>query len=152
RGLIYADGAGAYQPTGRFRDCALARVVVPLSRARAKELIAAARRGAARINADWDQNPFLIETMVVSGSYMGRQDPLPELMLWRGLHRTRQMRARHWKPLVSKGDALRQILATMKVLSSFIVVRIVPDKQDVPRPFSVVFQAGEHVTESSLPA
>ena len=75
-GLIFAnDRRGCYRPTERFREFALARVVVPLSRMRAKELIAAACRVATRINADWDRNPFLIETIVVSGSYMSRRDP-----------------------------------------------------------------------------
>jgi len=152
-GLIFADDrGGCYRPTERFREFALARVVVPLSRARAKELIATACRVATRINADWDRNPFLIETIVVSGSYMSRRDPLQELLLWLVLRRRPQMRARNWKPWVSKGDALRQILAKVKALSSFIVVRIVSDKQNVPRPFSVVFQASEHMIDSSMPA
>jgi hypothetical protein len=152
-GLILGDDrGGCYCPTERFREFALARVVVPLSRARAKELIATACRVATRINADWDRNPFLIETIVVSGSYMSRRDPLQELLLWLVLRRRSQIRARNWNPWVSKGDGLRQILAKVKALSSFIVVRIVSDKQNVPRPFSVVFQASEHVIESSLPA
>lgn len=151
-GLILADDSGCYRATERFREFALARVVVPLSRARAKELIATACRVATRINADWDRNPFLIETIVVSGSYMSRRDPLPELLLWLVLRRRPQTKARNRKPWVSKGDALRQILAKMKVLSSFMVVRIVSDKQNVPRPFSVAFQANDHTLESSLPA
>ena len=81
---------------------------------------------------------------MVSGSYMSRRDPLPELLLWLALRRRPQMRARNRIPWVSKGDALRQILAKMKALSSFIVVRIVSDKQNVPRPFSVVFQERAH--------
>jgi hypothetical protein len=40
----------------------------------------------------------------------------------------------------------------MNALSSFIVVRIVADRQAVERPFSVVFQASEAMVESSLPA
>jgi hypothetical protein len=38
---------------------------------------------------------------------------------------------------------LRQIVAAMKALSSFIVVRVVADLQGVHRPFSVVFEADE---------
>ena len=51
-GLIFADDSGGcYRPTERFREFAVARVVVPLSRVRARELIATACRVATRINA-----------------------------------------------------------------------------------------------------
>jgi hypothetical protein len=151
-GLLHPDGTGGYRATQRFREYALARVVVPLSRARAKALIDRARGIAARINADWARNPFLIKMVAVSGSYMSRRDPLRELSLWLVLRRRPQPRAPRWRPPLDEGDALRQILAAMNSLSSFIVVRIVPDRRGVQRPFSVVFQANEDAIESSLPA
>lgn len=151
-GLLHPDGTGGYCVTERFREYALACVVVPLSRARAKALIDKACGIAASINADWARNPFMIKMVAVSGSYMSRRNSLPELSLWLVLRRRPQPRVRRWRPPLKKGDALRQILAAMNSLSSFIVVRIVPDRQGVHRPFSVVFQANDDAIESSLPA
>jgi hypothetical protein len=127
---------------------------MPLSRARAKALIDTACRLAARVNANWDRNPFLIETMLVSGSYMSRQDLLTELSLWvvpRYRHQPRTWHLRHPTHSLSKRDALHQIQSAMTALSSFMQVRTVPDKEDVQRPFCVPFQANDLVLESSLP-
>jgi len=150
-GLLYPDGSGGYLPTRHFRDYALACVVAPLSRTRAKALIDRACGLAARVNADWVGNPLQIWTVAVSGSYMSRLDQLSELSLWLILHRRRDARSQHAAPLLSKDDAIRQILEPMNALSSFMVVRIVADKQAVPRPFSVAFQAQEAVMDSSAP-
>ena len=73
-GLLYPDGSGGYLPTRHFREYALASVVAPLSRTRAKALIDRACELAARINADWVGNPLQIWTVAVSGSYMSRLD------------------------------------------------------------------------------
>jgi hypothetical protein len=150
-GLLYPDGSGGYLPTRHFREYALACVVAPLSRARAKALIDRACGLAARINADWVGNPLQIRMAAVSGSYMSRLDQLSELSLWLILDPRREARSRRETSSLSKDDALRQILEPMNALSSFMVVRIVADRQAVPRPFSVVFQADEHVMDSSVP-
>ena len=150
-GLLYPDGNGGYRPTRRFREYALACVVAPLSRARAKALIDRVCGLAAHINADWTSNPLRIKVVAVSGSYMSRRDQLADLSLWLVLRRRPETRARHWRPSMSKDDALRQILEPIHALSSFIVVRIVADRQVVRRPFSVVFQANEDVVEPSVP-
>ena len=151
-GLLRSDDTGGYRPTGRLREYALACVVTPLARARAKALLRTAREVAERINADWHRNPFEINTVAVSGSYMSRRDPLPELSLWVLLRPREDTRTRRSRSLLNKGDALRQILAAVNSLSSFIVVRIVADRRAVQRPFSVVFQANEEaaVADSSL--
>ena len=151
-GLLRSDDTGGYRPTGRLREYALACVVTPLARARAKALLRTAREVAERINADWHRNPFEINTVAVSGSYMSRRDPLPELSLWVLLRPRADGRTRRSRSLLNKGDALRQILAAVNSLSSFIVVRIVADRRAVQRPFSVVFQANEEaaVADSSL--
>jgi hypothetical protein len=150
-GLLYPDGNGGYHPTRHFRDYALACVVAPLSRARAKALIDRVCGLAAHINADWASNPLRIKVVAVSGSYMSRRDQLAELSLWLVLRRRPETRARRWRPSMSKDDALRQILEPIHALSSFIVVRIVADRQVVQRPFSVVFEANEDVVEPSVP-
>jgi hypothetical protein len=151
-GLLYPDGNGGYYVAERFCDYARARVVVPVSRARAKALIGAACQIAARVNADWHRNPFLIETMLVSGAYMSRRDLLTDVSLWLVPRYRPKPRAWHLRPSVGKGDALHQIEEAMTALSSFMLVRMVPDKEDVHRPFCVVFQANEVALESSLPA
>jgi hypothetical protein len=151
-GLLHPDGAGGYRPTERFREYALASVVAPLARARARRLVGTACELAARINADWTRNRFQIRTVAVSGSYLGRRDTLRELLLWVVLRPRDDARARRAKPSLSRSEAARQILTAVKALSSFIVVRIVEDTEDVERPFSIVFQASEDTVESSVPA
>lgn len=144
-GLLVPESTGSYRPTARFVEYALAPMVAPLSRARAKSLIAAVRRTAEHVNAAWTQNPLEIRMVLVSGSYMSRSDRLPELALWLVL-RTRATRSGgRWRPMVSKGTGLRQILSTVDALSSFIRVRIVAHRRVVPRPFCVVFEAADAV-------
>ena len=95
-------------------------------------------------------NPFQIEMVAVSGSYMNFRDDLSDLSLSLILCRRPETRTTHSGSKLSKDDALRQILNSMELLSSFIVVRIVGDKQEMQGPFSVVFQASEDVIDSSV--
>jgi hypothetical protein len=150
-GLLQPDGSGRYLPTRRFRQYALACVVAPLSRARAKALIDRACGLAARLNTELVRNPFLIDMMAVSGGYMSCRDQLSELSLWLIPDRRREVQTRRGTSLPSKDDALREFLEPIDSLSSFVVARMVADRQAVPRPFSVVFQASEEATESSSP-
>lgn len=147
-GLLVPDGSGYYQPTARFREYALAPLVAPLSRARARMLVDAVCDCAARINTDWARNPFEVKMVAVAGSYMSRSDHLPELSVWLVLRPRREKQTRRWRPMLSKADGLRQILTAVDAQSSFIVARIVAHKSVVPRPFSVVFQASEIVDTS----
>jgi len=148
-GLLYPDGAGRYHPTRQFREYALATVVAPLPRERAKGLIDRACKVAARINDEWNHLPFQIEMMAVSGSYMTRRDQLSDLMLSLALHRRAVSPAANAVP-PSKDDASRQIVEALQALSSFIVVRIVADQTKVQRPFSLVFQGGANAPEASV--
>ena len=142
-GLIHPDDAGGYRPTALFRDYALARVVAPLSRARARTLIERVNELAAHINAGWRRNPHVIQTVAVSGGYMSRRDSLKELSLWLVLRQRPETQGQRRKSSVSNDDGLRQIGAAMKALSSFVAVRIAADRQEVPRPFAVVFEASD---------
>jgi hypothetical protein len=146
-GLLVPDGTGYYQPTARFREYALAPLVAPLSRGRARMLVDAVCDRAAEINAGWARNPFEVKMVAVAGSYMSRSEQLPELSLWLVLRSRREKQTRRWRPMVSKADGLRQILTAVSAPSSFIVARIVAHKSVVPRPFSVVFQATEVFAE-----
>jgi hypothetical protein len=147
-GLVYPDGAGKYHPTRQFREYALATVVAPLPRDRAKGLIDRACKVAARVNGEWKHLPFQIEMMAVSGSYMTRRDQLSDLVLSIALHRRVVSRSADSGVLPSKDDASRQIIEALQALSSFVVVRIVSDQTKVQRPFSVVFQASAHAPEA----
>lgn len=151
-GLLYPEGNGRYRPTSRFGEFARACVVEPLWRERAREVIDAVRVLAARINAHWASNPLQIDSVTVSGSYMSLRDPLPELSLWVVLCPRPEASGRRRKPGLNKSDAARQIVAAVKELSPFIQMRIVADRQPVPRPFSVVFEFSEGMSDSSVPA
>jgi hypothetical protein len=142
-GLLRPTTAGAYRPTARMREYASASVVAPLSRKRAKLLVAEACKVAERINSRWTASPFRIESIAVSGSYMSRRKHLPELALWLVVKPRETPR---WLRGPNKSTALRQILAAIGSLSSFVVVRITPRRDAVPRPFSIVFHASENAT------
>lgn len=149
-GVLHRDDAGGHRATALFREYALACVVAPLSRARAKTLIDRASELAARINANWKRNPHFIQTVAVSGSYMTRRDPLDELSLWIVVRRRPQTQWQRWKPSVSNEDGLRRIGAAMRALSSFVVVRVAADRQKVQRPFTVAFEASDDAMEGPL--
>jgi len=151
-GMLHPDGAGAYLPTRHFRQCALASVVAPMSRDRAKSLIDRACQLAAQINKEWTRNPFTIKTVIVSGSYMSRRKELSELSLSLGLSRRQEARAAGATTSRNKDEAVRQIVEAVAALSSFITVRIVSERHAVPRPFSVVFQADDVAADSPAPA
>lgn len=150
-GLLYPHGAGKYHPTRQFREYALATVVAPLPRERAKGLIDRAAKIAARINAEWGHVPFQIEMMAVSGSYMTRRDQLADLVLSVALHRREISRSAASGVPPSKDEASRRIIEALQTLSSFVVVRIVSDQTKVQRPFSVVFQASSTNTPEPSP-
>ena len=149
-GMLYPVGAGRYHPTRQFREYALATVVAPLPRERAKALIERACKVTGRINAEWSQLPFQIEMMAVSGSYMTRRDQLTDLILSLALHRRTVPKTANSPVLPSKDEASRRIVDSLQALSSFIVVRIVADRTKVQRPFSVVFQAGTDAPEPQV--
>lgn len=151
-GLLQPESTGGgYHPAKRFREYALARVVAPLSRARAKTLVDRACRLATSVNADWTRNPFLIDMVAVSGSYMNPGDKLAELTLWLVVQPRPRAPSRQGRRSLSAADGSRQIIAALRALSSFIVVRLVSDKGSLPRPFSVVFQADADATMRSAP-
>jgi hypothetical protein len=139
-GLLHPEGTGGYLPTRLFRQYAIACVVAPLSRERAKSLVGRACQLAARINADWVSNPYQIKMVAVSGGYMSQREQLTELSLSLVVGRRREARAPDLQYSQGKDEALRQIVEALSALSSFMVVRIVADGQSVPRPFGVVFK------------
>jgi hypothetical protein len=132
-----------YRLTERFAEFALARVVPPLPRARAKELLIQACQLAAKINADWTANPLMIHMVAVSGGYMSRNSRIAELTLWPVVKRRVDVRARRFGASTSKADGASEISAALRALSSFILVKMVADKTSIERPFAVPFR--DHV-------
>jgi len=142
-GELQAD----YGVTERFVEYASARVVEPLPRERARQLLAHACELAARVNGQWTHNPLEIEAVAPFGCYMSRDRQLAELPLGIVV-RPRARRAR-WGRAQTKSDGAREIRAQFRELSSFIHVRMVKDARLLPRPFAVAFHAD---SPSSHPA
>lgn len=149
-GMLYPDGTGSYRPTRLFREYALASVVAPLARERAKALVDRACALAASINAEWDNVPFQIEIVAVSGSYMTRRELLPELSLSLILCPRAESRRARPASVLDKEEGLRRVLEAMRALSSFIAVRIAVDRSGIQRPFSVVFQIDQNLVDAPV--
>jgi hypothetical protein len=132
--------AGEYRLTDRFAEFALARVVPPLPRMRAKELLDQACKLAAKINAEWTHNPLMIHMIAVSGSYMSRNNRIADLTLWPVLKRRSEVSVRPFSASITKADGAAEISSALRGLSSFIVVRMVADKTTIERPFAVPFR------------
>ncbi len=151
-GLLEADQGSddSYRLTDRFREYAQARVLAPLTRADAKTFVDQACRAAAHINSDRPWNPLVIDMLGVSGGYMSRRDTMTELRLWPVVKARAQVRHRHFGPPMTKAEGSSDIRATLRALSSFIVVHLVTDSSSIERPFSVPFRAYEEMIASSL--
>ena len=134
-GELQAD----YGVTERFVEYASARVVEPLPRERARQLLVHACELATRVNGQWTHNPLEIEAVAPFGCYMSRDRQLAELPLGIVV-RPRSRRAR-WRRLQTKSDGAHEIRAQFRELSSFIHVRMVKDARLLPRPFAVAFHA-----------
>ena len=154
RGLLQRGPRGDdYRLTDRFAEFALARVVPPLSRPAAKQLLDQASRFAATINAEWTHNPLVIHLMAVSGTYMTRTNRIGELTLWPLVRRRAVMRPRGFAAAMTTDDGIKEIGKALCGLSSFIVVHVVTDKASIERPFAVPFRDYfDAVRASSSPA
>jgi hypothetical protein len=136
-----------YGLTERFLEFAAARVVDPLPRERAKQLLARACALARQINDDWNHNPLEVEAIAPFGSYMSRDSTLAELgIVVRPRPATRRAR---WGRMEAKSDGARAMRAAFRELSSFIVVRMVNETQLLPRPFAIAFHADSPVLRLS---
>jgi hypothetical protein len=129
-----------YGLSERFVEFAFARVVEPLPRERAKQLLTQACDLAARINAEWTRNPLEIEAIAPFGSYMTRDKQLSELALGVVVRQRPASRRARWGRVTTKTDGARDIRVALRELSSFIHVRMVRDRDLLPRPFAVAFQ------------
>ena len=134
-----------YGLTERFLEFASARVVEPLPRERAKQLLAQACALAARVNAEWTHNPLEIEAIAPFGGYMSRDAELADLSLGVVVRpRAAEQRAR-WGRMKTKSEGAHEIRVEFRRLSSFVRVRMVNETQLLPRPFAVAFHADSPV-------
>jgi hypothetical protein len=134
-----SEHPGVYGVASRFAKIASARVVDPLPRSRARQLVIHACDLAAQINAEWTRIPLEIEAIAPFGSFMSRDPNLSELALGIVVRLRPATRRAHWR-MSTKADGVTAIRSAFKDLDSFVRVRVVTDLQDVPRPFSVVFR------------
>jgi hypothetical protein len=132
-----------YRITGRFRELGAARVIPPLCRVDAKQVIDQACDFAAQFNAEEIRNPLMIERMAVSGEYMSGSDRIGKLALWPVVTR----RDDAAKDAMTTEEGARAIRRALRNLSPFIAARVVSDIAVVERPFSVPFYA-----EGEMPA
>jgi hypothetical protein len=145
-GLLRVHANGRCTSTAHLREYAEAVVVAPLSRARAKMIVDHTRELAAQINAKWTRNPFRIKVVAVSGSYMSRRGHLPDLRLSVVLRKRPDARKRRWTTKPDRSEAMREILEALRAQSSFVVARVVADRQSIPRPFALVYSAEDETT------
>ena len=131
---------GVFGITSGFKEIATARVIDPLPRERARQLIGEACALAAVINADWARIPLEIDALAAFGSYMSRDSQLAELSLGVVVRARPATRRAHWR-MSSKSDGAGAVRTAFRELDPFVRVRLVTDLSDVPRPFSVVFRA-----------
>ena len=140
-GLLEADETrDEYRITDRFVEFATARVVDPLSRERARQIVARAATLAQRINEESRRNPLEIEMVAPFGSYMSRDDQLAELPLGIVVVARAWERRARWGRMQTKGEGAHGIRNAFRKLSSFVQVKLVSETRMLPRPFSVAFQ------------
>ena len=128
--------------TRRMFELANARVVEPLPRAKAKLLVVRACELAERVNRDWARNPLEVAMVVPHGDYFGsaeRLESLPLALVVRSRPGTRRAVFNR----LSKNDGARGLKDTFAELSSFVRVHLVTALEEVPRPFTVAWQADE---------
>lgn len=131
-----------YQLTERFREYANARVVEPLSRSRARAIVAGARQLADRINNEWTRNPLEIAALAPFGNYLSQDPALESLPLGIVVRIRPATRRARWR-MLTKADGAHEIRGAFKALSSFVRAQLCTELAELPPPFAVVYQAYE---------
>lgn len=139
---VEGDG-GRYALTERFRAVAQARIVEPLPRGDAQTLLTHCAEIAARFNRSAARNKYEIEAIAVYGAYMSRLSDLAELTL--GI--TGRKRAPVMRPLLGRATAQTEGTGSIRAMferrSSFLHVAFFKRVADIPRPFNIIYRAGE---------
>jgi hypothetical protein len=133
----------AYNLTDRFRAVARARIIEPLPRKDAQELVARFRQMAAHFNRTATRNRYEIEALAVFGTYMSTQDDLPDLSIGiAGRRRPPEAQPRFGRA-TTQSEGTAQLRALFEAQSSFVQVTLFRRVHDAPRPFSVIFKADD---------
>ena len=130
-----------YGLTPQFVELAAARVVEPLPRARAKQLLTEACALAERINEEDVHNPLMVIAFAVHGDYMSAAHHLAALSIGVVVDLRPPTRRMRFGRSLRKPEGAASIKEAFKSLSSFMRVRLVTDVRSLPRPFSVVFES-----------
>jgi hypothetical protein len=134
------EAPDAYAVTPQFAEIAAARVIDPLPRERARQLVAEASTLAGQINALWARIPIEIDAIATFGGYMSRDANLDELSLGLVVRARPATRRARWR-MSTKAEGAEAIRIAFRGLDPFVRVRLVTDLQALPRPFAVVFRA-----------
>jgi hypothetical protein len=129
-----------YGLTREFAELAAARVVEPLPRARAKQLLIEACAVAERMIEEDVHNPLAIIAFAVYGDYMTPAHHLSSLSLGLVVDLRPPTRRMRFGRSMRKTEGALAIKEAFKNLSSFVRVRMVTDVRTLPRPFNVVFE------------
>lgn len=129
-----------YGLTPQFAELAAARVVEPLPRTRARQLLIDACAIAERINQEDIHNPLMIIAFAVYGDYMTRSHHLSALSLGIVVDLRAPTRRMRFGRSMRKPEGAAAVKDAFKSLSSFMRVRLVTDVRSLPRPFNVVFE------------
>jgi hypothetical protein len=143
---------GDFALTERFLEFATARVVEPLPRERARQLLGKVCVLASQINAEWKSNPLEIAALAPFGSYISPDKLLAELPLGIVVRPRSRSRKARWARTISRRDGARQIRAAIRELSTFFHIRMVSDPKLLPQPFAVVFHDGGDESANPSPA
>jgi hypothetical protein len=135
----YTDAPGTYRVAPRLVDIAAAKVIDPLPRERARELVVDACALARRINAEWSRVPLEIEALATYGSYMSRDAQLADLSFGVVVRARPATRRAHWRT-VTKADGASGIRGAFRALDPFVRARLVTELVSLPRPFAVVYK------------
>ncbi len=140
------DGSGNCRAVARLREFAEARVVPPLSRAEAKDVVDRACALAQKLNAEAVRNPFFIDRLAVSGAYMNvASDKVGKLALWPVVRPRNRGPAR---PALTESQGAHEIRVALRELAPHVVVQVVTDTASVERPFGVPYEAGNEFPPS----
>ena len=135
------EGHSGYGFTREFFELADARIVEPMPRARAKQILSEACALAERINEDDVHNPLMVIAVAVYGDYMSREHGLAELSIGIVVDLRPVSRRMRFGRMLRKSEGAEAIRRQFRALSSFMRVRLVTDVRTLPRPFSLVFEA-----------
>jgi len=138
-----SDTRDTYNVTERFRALALARIIEPLPRAQAQELVARFKQMAALFNRTAARNRYEIEALAVFGTYMSTQDDLPELSIGIAGRRRPPAEQPRFGRATTQSEGTAELRALFEAQSSFVQVSLFRRVHDAPRPCSVIFKADD---------